>query len=263
MTRSALQRAAADEPQSEQQVHVAAAEQLARELAERYRDATARDLIAAMVHDVFQGRIALQSSFGAEASVLLHLVADVAPSTPVIFLNTGKLFGETLRYRDALVERLGLTDVRSIAPEPERVESLDPDGVLWYGNPDMCCFIRKVEPLQRALAGFDAYFTGRKVFHGGERATLARVEAKDDGRIAVNPLADWPLAEVDAYITAHELPRHPLQEQGFLSIGCMPCTDRVQPGEDVRAGRWRNQEKTECGIHDSSARWRFMGIDSP
>lgn len=240
-----------------------ATEAVARRLAERHRHDDAHRLIRVMIHDVFPGRIALQSSFGAEAAVLLHMVAAIEPGLPVIFLDTGKLFGETLRHRDALVARLGLTDVRSITPEAPRVDSLDPDGVLWYGNPDMCCFIRKVEPLRRALVGFDAYFTGRKVFHGGERATLSRIEAKDDGRIAINPLADWDRPRVDAYMDEHALPRHPLQEQGFLSIGCMPCTDRVRPGEGVRAGRWRDQEKTECGIHDSAARWRFMGIDSP
>lgn len=230
-------------------------------LAERYRDDSAEALLRDMIDVVFPGRIVLTSSFGAEAAVLLHMVAEVNPATPVIFLNTGKLFGETLRYRDLLVDRLGLTDVRSVEPDPHRVQDLDGDGVLWYGNPDMCCYIRKVEPLQRAMNGFVASITGRKGFHGGERAALAKVEAADDGRFKVNPLAAWSKADIEAYFAAHDLPRHPLEADGFLSIGCMPCTDRVAPGEDPRAGRWRGRDKTECGIHVPVGRWKMIGID--
>ncbi len=228
----------------------------AQALAERFRGADAPALIQAMVREVFPGRIALISSFGAEAAVLLHMAAGIDRALPVIFLDTGKLFGETLRYRDALIEALGLTDVRSVRPDRRRLDDLDADGVLWYGNPDMCCYIRKVEPLQRALDGFAAAITGRKRFQGGERAQLARIEAHDDGRLRINPLADWTRADVDAYFRRHDLPRHPLEADGFLSIGCMPCTDRVRPGEDARAGRWRDRDKTECGIHLPAGRWQ-------
>ncbi|TVR83610.1 MAG: phosphoadenylyl-sulfate reductase [Rhodospirillales bacterium] len=221
-----------------------------------YAEADELTLLEATIHQVFPGQVALTSSFGAEAAVLLHLVAGIDPATPVIFLDTGKLFGETLRYRDTLVDRLGLRDVRSITPDPQRVEDLDADGVLWYGNPDMCCYIRKVEPLDRALTGFAATITGRKGFHGGARSGLPRVEAADDGRFKINPLAQWQKADVDAYFDAHDLPRHPLEADGFLSIGCMPCTDRVAPGEEVRAGRWRGRQKTECGIHLPKGRWQ-------
>jgi phosphoadenosine phosphosulfate reductase len=233
----------------------------ARAVNERYRDAEAAELLAALIRTEFPGRIALQSSFGAEAAVLLHMVAAVDAATPVIFLNTGKLFGETLRYRDQLARLLGLSDIRTVAPDAKRVETVDPDGVLWYGNPDMCCYVRKVEPVQRALVGFDAVITGRKGFHGGERQDLQRVEAGDDGRIKANPLASWRKQDIDAYFERHQLPRHPLEAEGFLSIGCMPCTDRVQPGEDARAGRWRGRDKTECGIHLPIAKWTFIGID--
>ncbi|TVR99788.1 MAG: phosphoadenylyl-sulfate reductase [Rhodospirillales bacterium] len=228
----------------------------ARSLDAAYADADAEELLAAMIGQVFTGRIALTSSFGAEAAVLLHLVARVDPATPVIFLNTGKLFGETLRYRDTLVGRLGLTDLRSLTPDAKRIDDLDADGVLWYGNPDMCCYIRKVEPLERALDGFIATITGRKGFHGGDRSDLPRVEAADDGRFKVNPLARWRKEDVESYFAAHDLPRHPLEADGFLSIGCMPCTDRVAPGEDIRAGRWRGREKSECGIHLPKGRWQ-------
>jgi phosphoadenosine phosphosulfate reductase len=231
------------------------------ELALRYAEADTATFLSGFIRDEFPGQIALVSSFGAEAAVLLHLVASVDPSTPVIFLDTEKLFGETKRYRDTLANLLGLTDVRSIRPDPARIDALDPDGVLWYGNPDMCCHIRKVEPLARALDGFAATISGRKGFHGGERSGLQRIEADDDGRIKINPLALWRKVDLDAYFERHALPRHPLEADGFLSIGCMPCTDRVAPGESVRAGRWRGQQKTECGIHLPRANWKIHGID--
>lgn len=227
----------------------------------RYGDADAATLLAGILVDALPRRVALVSSFGAEAAVLLHMVAGIDPGTPVIFLNTGKLFVETLRYRDLLVNRLGLTDVRSVAPSPERVERMDGDGVLWYGNPDMCCLIRKVEPMRQALAGFAGWITGRKGFHGGERAGLPAIESTDDGRLRFNPLAAWQKADVDAYFQAHDLPRHPLEARGYASIGCVPCTDRVHAGEDPRAGRWRGREKTECGIHLDAAKWKIIGID--
>ncbi len=233
----------------------------ARRLADRYAEADTLSLLDAMIHREFPGRIVLVSSFGAEAAVLLHLVATVEPATPVLFIDTGKLFGETLRYRDELTARLKLTDVRTIRPDPARVEQADADGVLWYGNPDMCCFIRRVEPLQRALKGFAAWISGRKGFHGGERQGLPRIEADDGGRIKINPLAYWQNADIDDYFARHELPRHPLVADGFLSIGCMPCTDRVAPGEDIRAGRWRGKNKSECGIHLPIARWKVDGFD--
>jgi phosphoadenosine phosphosulfate reductase len=233
----------------------------ARRLADRYAEADTLTLLDAMIHREFAGRIALVSSFGAEAAILLNLVAAVDSATPVVFIDTGKLFGETLRYRDQLAARLGLTDVRTIKPEPERVEQADADGVLWYGNPDMCCYIRRVEPLQRALLGFDAWISGRKGFHGGERQGLPRIEAGDDGRIKINPLAYWQKIDIEDYFARHGLPRHPLEADGFLSIGCMPCTDRVAPGEDMRAGRWRGSGKSECGIHVPVARWKVNGID--
>ena len=236
-------------------------EALAAELSAKYTGANAQGLLAGVIGEDFSGRIALVSSFGAEAAVLAHMVAQIDPAMPVVFLDTGKLFGETLRYRDELAARLGLTDVRSVQPDPERVRNLDADGVLWYGNPDMCCYIRKVEPLARALAGFDASITGRKGFHGGDRSQLARIEAAEEGRIKINPLADWSRDDIEAYFETYDLPRHPLEADGFLSIGCMPCTDRVAPGEDIRAGRWRGSAKNECGIHLPSARWSAIGGD--
>ena len=234
----------------------------AEELAQRWAEADTETLLAGMINEEFPGRIALVSSFGAEAAVLLHLVAGVAPALPVIFLDTGKLFGETLRYRDRLTADLGLQDVRTVKPDQACVDALDPDGVLWFGNPDMCCQLRKVEPLGRALEGFDAWITGRKGFQSGSRANLPRTERnREDGRIKVNPLASWQKPDLDGYFERHQLPRHPLEADGFLSIGCMPCTDRVAPGEDARAGRWRGRDKTECGIHLPMAKWNMSSMD--
>lgn len=211
-------------------------------------DLPPQDLLAEVILRRHRGRIALVSSFGAEAAVLLHMVAQTDPATPVLFLDTGKLFGETHRYRAALVRRLGLSDVRVFEPDPRLIARDDPDGILWASNPNGCCAIRKVEPLQRALTGFGAWINGRKRYHGAARTALPVIE-QVDGRVKINPLAQWGAEEIEAYFTAHDLPRHPLVEDGYLSIGCMPCTDRTAPGDDPRAGRWRGQDKTECGIH--------------
>ncbi len=214
----------------------------------RYGSLEAADLIAAMTGDAFPGRIALVSSFGAEAAVLLHMVAAVDRLTPVIFLDTGKLFGETRRYRDDLIRHLGLGDVRTVTPLAENERALDPDGMLWAADPNRCCYFRKVLPLQRALESFDASITGRKRYQGGGRGALPIFEWAD-GRIRINPLAGWDKGRIKAYFATHALPRHPLEADGFTSIGCMPCTERAAPGDSARAGRWRGQAKTECGIH--------------
>jgi phosphoadenosine phosphosulfate reductase len=182
--------------------------------------------------------------------VLLAMVAEVDPGTPVLFLDTGKMFGETLRYRDRLVARLGLSDVRTIAPEPVSLAMSDADGMLWSEDPDACCALRKVAPLGRALAGFDAWVSGRKRYQGGQRAALPIFETGADGRIKINPLAGWSRSRVTAELLRRDLPRHPLEADGYLSIGCYTCTDRVRPGEDLRAGRWRGLAKNECGIHN-------------
>jgi len=208
----------------------------------------AGEAMALAIHELFPGRIALVSSFGAESAVLLHLVATIDRTVPVIFLDTGRLFVETLQYRTQLADLLGLTDVRTVQPDPERVLAKDPHRALWMTNADLCCHIRKTEPLQQAIHDFDAWFTGRKRFQNATRAGLPLFEAEGT-RIKVNPLANWSSADLKAYIARHELPPHPLVAQGYPSIGCVPCTSRVRPGEDERAGRWRGLDKTECGIH--------------
>ncbi|MDO9712865.1 phosphoadenylyl-sulfate reductase [Paracraurococcus lichenis] len=222
----------------------ATASALVAELAE-LTPATAIALLA----DRFRGRIALVSSFGAEAAVLLHLVARADPSLPVLFLDTGKLFPETLAYRDRLVRRFGLRDVRSLRPDPAAIAARDPIGGLFAADPDACCALRKVAPLGAALAAFDVWLNGRKRAHGAGREALPLVEAVD-GRLKVNPLLDWDAATLAAYARTYDLPPHPLTEQGYASIGCIPCTSPVTAGEASRAGRWRGSGKSECGIHD-------------
>ena len=196
----------------------------------------------------FRGRTAVVSSFGAESAVLLHMVAAIDPTTPILFLNTGKLFGETLRYRDRLQEELGLCDVRSLAPRLETRRAMDADGSLWARDTDACCGFRKVAPLAAALKPFAAQVTGRKRFQTSARAAMQPVEWFD-GRFRFNPLWQWSESDLKAYAASHRLPAHPLVADGYPSIGCLPCTRRAQAGETYRAGRWAGLDKDECGIH--------------
>jgi len=218
------------------------------DLRARYGGLEGAELLEPLMRTHFRGDMTMVSSFGSESVVLLHLIAQVDPSLPVIFLNTGKLFPETLRYRDKLQEQLGLTDIRAIAPHPEDLGAQDPEGTLWGSDPDACCHIRKVLPLRRALKPFRAQITGRKRFQTKSRAGMDPIELSG-GMFKINPLASWGLDDLTAYIEKHDLPRHPLVKDGFLSIGCMPCTERVKAGEDYRSGRWAGQDKDECGIH--------------
>jgi phosphoadenosine phosphosulfate reductase len=218
-------------------------------LNQRYRLHGATAVLERALADPEVGRIALVSSFGAESVVLLHMVSVMDRTTPVIFLETGMLFPETLVYQHELAERLELTDLRIIRPDPVELQVRDPENRLHRADPDACCDLRKTEPLERALSSFDAWITGRKRFQGGARAALDFFESEGDLRIKVNPLAHWTKDDVRDYMLNNRLPRHPLVKQGYPSIGCAPCTSRVGAGEDERAGRWRGLDKDECGIH--------------
>lgn len=210
------------------------------------------DMLRDLLCRVFPRQLALVSSFGTESAVLLHMVSGIDKAAPVVFLETGKLFPETLQYRDTLVDRLGLLDVRSVQPNARALAMADPEGTLWQTDPDVCCWQRKVEPLDEALAGFPAWITGRKRFQGGLRAVLPLIEREGD-RVKVNALASWSAEQLHRYIDQHGLPRHPLEVQGYRSIGCAPCTRPTAPGQDARDGRWTGRSKTECGIHASNA----------
>ena len=224
------------------------AQDLLIRLRRRYAGLDGVDLLRPMIEREFPGRIAIVSSFGIESAVLLALAAEIDRSVPVLFLDTGKHFGETLRYRDQLARRLGLRDLRVVRPDPADLRAGDCDGRLWSRIPDACCAIRKTSPLEAALAGFQAWTTGRKRFHGGLRRALATLEAAR-GRIKINPLATWTSAQIQDAFDVRDLPRHPLQADGYRSVGCMPCTARTRPGDDLRTGRWPGHAKTECGIH--------------
>jgi len=214
----------------------------------RYGPLSGPSLLEPLIKEVFPGRIALVSSFGIEAAVLLHMVSEIDKSMPVVFLDTGKLFSETLSYRDTLADKLGLTDIRSITPQTFDTNAGDPGGNLWQTKPDTCCHLRKVEPLERALRGFQAWITGRKRFHGGMRTKLQTLEVTD-WRLKINPLAGWSQDDIQTYFSAHQLPVHPLGARGYTSVGCMPCTNLPTPGATARNGRWAGTPKTECGIH--------------
>jgi phosphoadenosine phosphosulfate reductase len=219
------------------------------DLRRRYSGLSGAALLRPLIEHEFCGQLAVVSSFGAESAVLLALVAEIDRHVPVLFLDTGKLFGETLHYRDTLIAALGLTDVRTLCPEVQELAASDAQGVLWLTDPDRCCALRKVVPLARALEGFEAWVTGRKRYQGAARAALPAFEADDAGRVKINPLAGWSRDQIAEAFVKRNLPRHPLEADGYLSIGCITCTDRVQSGEDPRAGRWRGGVKTECGIH--------------
>ena len=221
---------------------------------ESYAGLEGRQLLEPILRD-FAGRAAVVSSFGAESAVLLHMVSEVDKATPVIFLDTGKHFWETLSYRAMLIDRLGLTGVRTIGPDASELTAGDPDGTLHARNADQCCHIRKTLPLKRALEGFDVTISGRKRYHGAARATLDFLSITD-GRLKVEPLAGFSALDISAYMKAHDLPAHPLTEIGYFSIGCEPCTTPGGNAADPRAGRWAGTQKTECGIH-----WTHNGQD--
>ncbi|MAM57854.1 MAG: phosphoadenylyl-sulfate reductase [Salinicola sp.] len=204
--------------------------------------------ISGLLRDRRLGNMALVSSFGAESIVLLHYVSRILPEVTVLFLDTGKHFPETLSYRDQVVKDLGL-NLRVLEPEALSLHAEDPDGQLHSREPNTCCRLRKVFPLQDALEGFDSWISGRKRYQADSRSHIGVIE-RDGERLKVNPMAFWTREDIEAYFAFHRLPRHPLEAQNYLSIGCAPCTRPVAEGEDARAGRWaESPEKVECGIH--------------
>jgi phosphoadenosine phosphosulfate reductase len=215
----------------------------------RYKHHSATAVMERALKDPDLGRIALVSSFGAESVVLLHMVSVIDPATPVLFIDTQMLFPETLAYQQQVASQLGLQDVRTIHASKISLLAGDPDGTLHQRSTDACCDLRKVRPMEAALAPFDSWITGRKRFQSGTRAALDFFETEGDIRIKINPLAHWAPEDVQDYMVNNRLPRHPLVAKGYPSIGCAPCTSPVKPGEDPRAGRWRGEQKEECGIH--------------
>ena len=206
-------------------------------------------------------RLAMATSFQASGLVILHLLREVRPDTPVLFLETGFHFDETLQFRDRIVELwdLKLVDLRGSHGSVAGQTSIHgPE--LYRRNPDLCCHINKVEPLQKALEEYDAWVSGIRRDQSPLRSGTPVVEAQllPSGReiLKIHPLAGWTKSDVDTYLTEHDIPRHPLLEMGYQSIGCWPCTRAVGDGEEDRAGRWDGFTKTECGIHSFGKRGR-------
>ncbi len=217
-------------------------------LNERFASSGSRRLLETVIAENPDKRIALVSSFGANSAVLLHLVASIDPSISVLFIDTGKMFGDTSAYRDEIAASLGLTNIRVISPQQNVLKAVDPHGALWMSDRDSCCSIRKVQPFAQALKDYDIWISGRKRFQNGQRVDLPLFEL-DGARMKINPLANWTTGDIDIYRNAFSLKQHPLVAKGYPSIGCEPCTTPVNDGEDERAGRWRGMDKTECGIH--------------
>jgi phosphoadenosine phosphosulfate reductase len=216
-------------------------------------DAFPSQIIAAAQQSAKPGRFAIVSSFGAESAVLLAAAAEVDRSIPGLMIDTGYLFPETLAYRGQLQEALGMTDFRTITPAAQEAAARDPDGDMFVTDPDGCCDLRKVQPLGRALDGFDAWANGRKRYQSASRSDIPVVEP-DGERLKFNPLAHLSRGDIVQRFRSLGLPYHPLEKFGFASIGCMPCTSRVADGEDPRAGRWRGRGKVECGIHIAASK---------
>ncbi|WP_415493422.1 phosphoadenylyl-sulfate reductase [Acetobacter sp.] len=200
-------------------------------------------------HALLGDRLAVMSSFGAESALLLAFVAEAERDMKVLFLNTGKHFPQTLAYRRELADVLGLSNVEDIGPSPEQVSDRDPTGELWAFDPDACCKLRKVEPLNVASLPYNVLVTGRKRGQAATRAAMEIVEERGDGQIRINPLAFWSAQDIATEMQRRALPPHPLVAEGYLSIGCAPCTRPVDGHEDARSGRWSGLNKTECGIH--------------
>lgn len=231
-----------------------ATQQRVATLMAKYGDLNDLALLEAVLRDDLTGPIALVSSFGTESAVLLHMVSQIDPGFPVLLLNTGKLFGETLRYRNQLADMLGLTNIQEVRPQANDLAEHDPKSLLFTTDPDKCCDIRKTQPMNAALSEYDGWITGRKRFQTSERKSMDVIEVNGT-QMKINPLATWTPEDITAYFDTHKLPQHPLQKDGYLSIGCFTCTDRVAAGEDPRSGRWRGQNKSECGIHLKSPKY--------
>lgn len=182
---------------------------------------------------------------------MLHIISEVAPSLPVFFLDTGFHFTETLKYRDQLVETLKL-NLNIIKPEIGHNTFKRVHGELYRQDPDMCCFINKVEPLNLAKEEYTAWISGIRRDQTLERSTTRIIEKQANNQHKICPMVNWKEKDIWHYISKYQLPEHPLLAQGFMSIGCAPCTRPTLAGEDSRSGRWSGQVKTECGLHTKS-----------
>ena len=210
-----------------------------------------KKILEKCIYYFFEKKIAYVCSFGAESAVLLHMISNIERNLPVVFINTLKLFNETIDYKDRLVREFSLKNVIELTPSKEDVELYDSEGKLWSDNPDKCCNFRKVKILDNYLNNFQAWFSGRKGYQSDERSKNNIVELQDK-KFIISPLISWKKKDVDDYYIKYNLPRHPLSDQGFLSIGCKNCTSKTVNLSDIRSGRWNGLQKTECGIYKSN-----------
>ncbi len=209
-----------------------------------------QEIIAWAVKE-FSPRFAMTSSFGPESGVLLHMASRVDPAIPVLFLQTGFHFPETIEYRDTLTRMLGLTNIVELTADPKkRADLMEQNaGVPYEKNPDLCCHINKVEPLDGVLKNYDAWMTGIRRHQTDVRKAIRIIEEYEGGLYKVSPLANFTSRDAWWYLKENHIPQHPLFEKGYLSIGCWPCTRPIQAGDDERSGRWAGRAKKECGIH--------------
>ena len=194
--------------------------------------------------------VALATGFGAEGCVLIQLLSSVSKNARIFYLDTDLLFPETYELRAQLETRYGVRIEQRVAPLSLRAQAHQYGERLWEREPNLCCHLRKVQPLQEVLAGLRAWITAIRREQTPARASVGIIERdRNFGLIKINPLATWSEREVWNYIKDHDIPYNPLYDNGYASIGCTPCTTMIQIGEDARAGRWRGLEKTECGLH--------------
>ncbi|MBN2045701.1 MAG: phosphoadenylyl-sulfate reductase [Anaerolineales bacterium] len=217
-------------------------------LSDEFESASPQEILQWAV-DTFCSNMALSSSFQTHSIPLLHMVKQIHPEMRILFLETGYHFWDTLMFREQLEQLWGLNivDLRRDLSWNTFLQRFGKD--LPETNPTLCCYIRKVQPMQIATAGLDAWITGIRRDQTDQRASAKILEIKRDGLIRVAPMLNWRRAEIDAYINHYNLPKHPLPVEQYPSVGCKPCTRAVQPGEDDRAGRWAGKGKTECGLH--------------
>ncbi|MBI3999566.1 MAG: phosphoadenylyl-sulfate reductase [Candidatus Omnitrophica bacterium] len=219
-------------------------------LNERFEKTQPEEIIRWAIEE-FRPKIALSSSFQTESVVLLHMVSEIDPQIKIFFLETGWHFKETLGFKNEILKQLGLTNVIDLKADSKKREAFNTKtgGKPYEVDPDYCCQINKVEPLDQALKGLHAWISGIRRSQSKTRRDIRIVEEYHGGIFKINPLANVTSGDLWWYLKEHDLPKHPLFDKGYLSIGCWPCTKPVQPGDDERSGRWAGREKTECGIH--------------
>lgn len=234
------------------QVELTRLKSIAERLGNAYDGLSAPEIVSEVLSgNSFVKNPVLVSSFGADSAVLLHMVSTVKPDAQVIFLDTGFHFPETLLFRSLLTKSLGLKGVRTASVDPIAEKRIDAKRRLHLVESDRCCDLRKVSVLDRHLRMNDAWISGQRRSQASTRSSVSLVEVDEArGKLKFNPLARWSDNAIAAYKAKHKLLEHPLVSQGYPSIGCGPCTSKVRTGEDLRAGRWRDQSKLECGLHN-------------